>query len=165
MTFSLDLGDSCAGAVSALLANPGLLLGWILWLRSLWAGTMSPRLCGHLGKEGTQESMESVLWSRLGARTQGAPGPLPVLTCKMTFRAMVEPSLLCSLYPQSICGMGEVGGWGHMVAYPPLGEQGKMALLPFAPSLNSKGGPSSPLLEDGVKSQSGMGSFWASLSS
>lgn len=57
-----------------------------------------------------------MLWSRLGARTQGAPGPLPVLTCKMTFRAMFQPSLLFSLSPQSICGMGEVGGWGHMVA-------------------------------------------------
>lgn len=28
-------------------------------------------------------------------------------------------------FPHSICGMGEVGGWGHMVAYLPLGEQRK----------------------------------------
>lgn len=42
MTSSLDLRDSCAGAIYVLLANPGLLLGWILWLRSLWLGTMSP---------------------------------------------------------------------------------------------------------------------------
>lgn len=72
MTLSLDLRDSCAGAVYVLLANPGLLHGWI---RSLWLGTMSPCLCGHLGKESTQESMKPVLWSRLGARTQGLWAP------------------------------------------------------------------------------------------
>lgn len=98
-----------------------------------------------------------MLWSRLGARTQGALGLLPVLTCKMTFRAMLGPSLLCSLSPQSICGMGEVGGWGHMVAYLFRGEEGRQPLLPFAPSLNVKKGHSSPLLEDE--------SCWASLPS
>lgn len=60
-------------------------------LRGPWAGTTSPQFCVHLGKEGSQESMEPVLWSRPGARAQGALGPIPMLTCKMTFRATLGP--------------------------------------------------------------------------
>lgn len=92
-----------------------------------------------------------------GSQDARGSGLLPVLTCKMTFRAMLRPFLFCSLSPQSICGMGEVGGWGHMVAYLSGGEQGRQPLIPFAPSLDVRKGHSSPLLEDGVKSQRGMG--------
>lgn len=52
--------------------------------------------------------MEPVLWSRLGARVQGALGPIPVLTCKMTFRATLRPSLLCSISSPEHLGNGRV---------------------------------------------------------
>lgn len=78
--------------------------------RGPWAGTTSPQLCMHLGKKGAQESMEPVLWSRLGARAQGALGPLLVLTCKMTFRATLQPFLLHSLSPPEHLGEWQGGG-------------------------------------------------------
>lgn len=99
--------------------------------RGPWAGTTSPQLCVHLGKKGAQESMEPVLWSRLGARAQGAVRPLPVLTFKMTFRATFQPPLLHSPL-QSIWGNGQGGvTWDGVCA--PRREHGKE-------------GPSSPLL-------------------
>lgn len=101
-------------------ASPtGLFPGWVLqrqapWcfvgLRGPWAGTTNPQLCVHLGKEGAQESMEPVLWSRPGARAQGALGPVSVLTCTMTFRGTLGPSPLHSLSPPEYLGSGWGGG-------------------------------------------------------
>lgn len=143
--FSPDPGDSCVGAVSippapgsvssqpALASFPGRVLWGSCGLRGLWAGIMIPRLCDHPEKEGAQESMESVLWSRLGARARGTSGPLPVLTRKMTFRATLRPSLLCSFHPEHL----ENGqGGGGMVAHVPLGEHEKEGPLPCSSLLS-----------------------------
>lgn len=60
-----------------------------------------------------------MLWSRLGARAQVALGPLLVLTCKMTFRATLLPSLLHSASPlEHLGGMGRGWGWHGMVFVP-----------------------------------------------
>ena len=75
-----------------------------------------------------------MLWSRLGARAQGALGPIPVLTCKMTFRATLGPSLLYSLSPPQYVGNGRGGGW-HGVVYAPLG--GHMRKRAFPPPAHS----------------------------
>lgn len=102
--------------------------------RGPWAGTTSPQLCVHLGKKGAQESMGPVLWSRLGARAQGALGPLLVLTCKMTFRATLQASLLHSLsLPEHL---GERAGRGDMGwCYVPLG--GNLRRQALAPLLEA----------------------------
>lgn len=133
-------------------------------LRGPWAGTTSPQFCVHLGKEGAQESMEPVLWSRLKARVQGALGPIPVLTCKMTFRATLWPSLLHSLSPPEHSGNGKAGGWHGMVYVPLRGNTRKRALpLPLRRSHSSTLGVSGKLApshfsEGNGKSQRGIGS-------
>lgn len=83
-----------------------------------------------------------MLWSRLGARTQGAPGRVPMLTCKMTFRAIFQPSLL-SLSPQSICGMGEVGGGlgSHDGISAPRRTEERRPFLPLLPLSMPREGP------------------------
>lgn len=92
-------------------------LGGSCGARGPWAGTTSPQLCMHLGKEDAQESMGPVLWSRLGAKVQGGLGPIPVLTCKLTFRATLRPSPLCSLSPPEPLGNGQEGvAWGGLCA-------------------------------------------------
>lgn len=122
--------------------------------RGLWAGAVSPRLRMHLGKEGVQESMEPVLWPRLGARVQGALGPTPVLTWKVTFRAAPRPPLLCSLSLQSIWGMGR-GGWHGMVCMPLRGNMKKWVLpLPaLTPGTsNTRGKLLFPIFQKGMGS-------------
>lgn len=91
----------------------------------------------HLGKEGAQESMKPVLWSRLGASAKGALGPIPVLTCKMTFRATLQPSLLHSLSSPQHWVMGREGvAWDGI--YAPWRGHEKGALPPAAHHSHSR---------------------------
>lgn len=66
--------------------------------------------------------------------TRGSGAP-PDADVQDDLQGHVSAFSALSLSPQSICGMGEVGGWGHMVAYLPLGEQrkgGPSALCSFS---------------------------------
>lgn len=77
-----------------------------------------------------------------GSQDARGSGLLPVLTCKMTFRAMLRPFLFCSLSPQSIRGMGEVGGWGHMWHICPEENREDSPLFPLLPlSMSGKATP------------------------
>lgn len=95
-----------------------------------WAGTTSPQFCVHLGKEGSQESMEPVLWSRPGARAQGALGPIPVLTCKMTFRATLGPFSTSLFLLSRICGVWEGMGVAGVVCAALRGHTRKRSFPP-----------------------------------
>lgn len=108
-------------------------LGGSCRARGPWAGTTSPQFCMHVGKEGAQESMEPVLWPRLGARVQGGLGPIPVLTCTMTFRASLRPSLLCSLPPPERLGKGTRERGSSLPLLPPkaLSVQVESRSFPF----------------------------------
>lgn len=142
--------------------------GWVLWDQGPVGRSHEPTALHASWERGCPRVNGACVVVQAGSQGARGSGPIPVLTCTMTFRASLRPSLLRSISSPEHWGMGGWWWWWYVLVYVPRrGNVRKWVLPPPAPApgtLSASGKLLSPVSQKGPlrsRDRRGTDSPWA----